>query len=64
MCSERESTAVFYSDDDNGFIATAPDLPGCSAFGKTYQQAMTEIRHAIKAWKKAARAAGNPVPGE
>ena len=53
---------VFWSDDDDGFIATAPDLPGCSAFGPTQVQALAELRHAIDAWIEAAMATGNPVP--
>jgi predicted RNase H-like HicB family nuclease len=58
----RYPLEVFYSEEDGGFIATAKDLPGCSAFGKTHAKAVTEIQHAIKAWQDAASAAGNPVP--
>lgn len=43
-------------------MALAPDLPGCSAFGQTESEAVTELRDAIEAWIGAARAAGNPVP--
>ncbi len=53
---------VFWSDEDGGFVATAHDLPGCSAFGVTQVQALAELHHAIDAWIEAARAAGNPVP--
>jgi predicted RNase H-like HicB family nuclease len=53
---------VFYSEEDDGFIAVAKDLPGCSAFGKTQAAAVEEIQDAIKAWVRAASAAGNPVP--
>jgi predicted RNase H-like HicB family nuclease len=31
--AKRYPAQVFWSDADNGFIALAPDLPGCSAFG-------------------------------
>jgi predicted RNase H-like HicB family nuclease len=58
----RYPIEIFPSDEDNGFIAIAPDLPGCSAFGKTQADAATEIQHAIKAWQEAAEAANNPVP--
>jgi predicted RNase H-like HicB family nuclease len=37
-------------------------LPGCSAFGDTQQEALTELQDAIAAWIEAARSAGNPVP--
>ncbi|MEA2757393.1 MAG: hypothetical protein QOH65_6 [Methylobacteriaceae bacterium] len=53
---------VFWSEEDNGFIALAPDLPGCSAFGKSKTEALTELDDAIEAWIAAASNAGNPVP--
>jgi predicted RNase H-like HicB family nuclease len=58
----RYSAHIAYSEDDKGFIATAPDLPGCSAFGETQAEALSELQHAITAWIAAAKAAGNPVP--
>ena len=54
--------SVYWSDDDQGFLALAPDLPGCSAFGSTQSEALTELADAIDAWLEAARAAGNPIP--
>ncbi|MER9901579.1 type II toxin-antitoxin system HicB family antitoxin [Mesorhizobium sp. M0130] len=62
MKPERYPAQVFWSDDDEGYIALAPDLPGCSAFGESREEALSELLHAIKAWAAAARAAGNPVP--
>ena len=53
---------VYYSEEDNGFIALARDLPGCSAFGKTQAKAVSEVSHAIKVWQAAAAAAKNPIP--
>lgn len=58
----RYPAHVFWSDDDQGFIAVAPDLPGCSAFGATQQDALNELQDAIAAWIQAAQAAGNPIP--
>ena len=43
-------------------IAVVPDLPGCSAFGRTPEEAVHEIGDASAAWIAACRAAGNPVP--
>jgi predicted RNase H-like HicB family nuclease len=62
MSSERYPVNIFWSEDDAGFIALAPDLPGCSAFGETRDEALNEVRDAIEAWIGAARAAGNPIP--
>jgi predicted RNase H-like HicB family nuclease len=53
---------VFWSDEDDGFIAEALDLLGCSAFGRTQNEALTELETAISAWIEAAKAAGNSVP--
>jgi predicted RNase H-like HicB family nuclease len=60
--AQRYPAHVFYSEEDEGFIAIAPDLPGCSAFGDTQEEAVGELRDAIAAWQIAARNAGNPVP--
>ena len=34
---------IFYSDDDDGYIADIPDLEACSAFGKTPDEALREV---------------------
>jgi len=53
---------VFWSDEDEGFVAVATDLPGCSAFGDTQEEALAELRDAIEAWIEAAKSAGNAIP--
>ena len=53
---------ILYSDEDGGFIAVVPELPGCSAFGKTEMDALVEIRAAIALWLETARAEGWPIP--
>ena len=58
--TNRYPAQVFWNEDDKGFIAVAPDLPGCSAFGQTQQEALHELQDAIQAWIEAAQAAGNP----
>lgn len=59
---DRYFAQIFWSDEDGGFIAVAPDLPGCSAFGASRQAALVELEIAIAAWKEAAANAGNPIP--
>ena len=49
---------VFWSDEDEGCIAVVPDLPGCSAFGRTHEQAVLEIGDATQAWIAACSTAG------
>lgn len=53
---------VFWSDEDDGFVAVAPDLPGCSAVGSDEATALAELRTAIAAWIEAAKKAGNTIP--
>jgi predicted RNase H-like HicB family nuclease len=53
---------LFWSDEDDGYVAIVPDLPGCSAVGATPEEAAREITDAIEAWIEACRAAGEPVP--
>ena len=53
---------LFYSEDDEGYIADIPDLKHCSAFGETPEKALREVLKAKKAWIEAAIANGKPVP--
>jgi predicted RNase H-like HicB family nuclease len=53
---------VFYSEEDDGYIADIPDLKQCSAFGETPEDAVREVLIAKDAWLQAARAAGKPIP--
>lgn len=63
MSTDRRYPAtVFWSDEDGGYIAIAKDLPGCSAFGETEADALSELKSATSAWIIAATAAGNPIP--
>ncbi len=53
---------IFWSEEDAGYIAIVPDLPGCSAFGETLEEAAREIKDAQDAWLEACRNAGDPAP--
>jgi predicted RNase H-like HicB family nuclease len=53
---------IFYSDEDEGYIADIPDLEMCSAFGETPEEALAQVNLAKAAWLVAARAEGKPVP--
>lgn len=53
---------IFFSEEDEGYIADIPDLPMCSAFGKTAARALAEVEIAKKLWLTSARSEGKPIP--
>ncbi len=53
---------VFYSDEDEGYIATVPDLKGCSAFGNTPDETLKEIKTAMELWIQTCKESGEPLP--
>ena len=53
---------IFYSDEDEGFIADIPDLKFCSAFGETPEKALAEVLIAQNLWLEAAKATNREVP--
>ncbi len=53
---------IFYSADDEGYIADIPDLEFCSAFGATPAEALREVETAKRAWLETALAEGKPIP--
>ncbi|RZB34758.1 MAG: hypothetical protein SRB1_00526 [Desulfobacteraceae bacterium Eth-SRB1] len=53
---------IFYSEDDEGYIADIPDLESCSAFGETPDEALHEVQLAKKIWLEAARSESKPIP--
>lgn len=53
---------IFYSTDDEGYVADIPDLKHCSAFGNTPSEALTEVLKAKILWLESARANKKPIP--
>jgi predicted RNase H-like HicB family nuclease len=53
---------IFYSAEDEGYIADIPDLEHCSAFGETPEKALAEALVAKRAWLEAAQAEGKSIP--
>jgi len=53
---------IFYSEEDGGYIAVVPELPGCSAFGETPEEALREVKIAIELWLEAAKKIGKEIP--
>jgi predicted RNase H-like HicB family nuclease len=53
---------IFYSEEDQAYIADIPDLEACSALGSTPDEALAEVKKAKEAWLAAARESGKPIP--
>ncbi|MBN1236752.1 MAG: type II toxin-antitoxin system HicB family antitoxin [Methanotrichaceae archaeon] len=53
---------IFYSEEDEGFIAIVPELPGCSAFGETEERALQEVKIAMQLWLATAKEIGRGIP--
>lgn len=58
----RYAMIVFWSDEDGAWVADAPDLKSCSAFGDTPEEAVAELHVAMDAWLASAREAGHAIP--
>ena len=53
---------LFWSRDDEAFIAEVTELAGCAADGATYQEALANVEVIIREWIETARELGRPVP--
>ena len=53
---------IFWSQEDNAFVAEVPELPGCMADGKTYRQALSNAEVVIREWIDTAKELGRTVP--
>jgi predicted RNase H-like HicB family nuclease len=53
---------LFWSDEDEAWIADVPDLQYCTAHGASPEAALAEIKEAMAAWLEAARLDGRPAP--
>lgn len=53
---------IYWSTEDNAFIAEVPELPGCMADGKTYREALKNIEVIISEWVETAKKMGRKIP--
>ena len=60
--SSKYEMVIYWSADDNAFIAEVPELPGCMADGKSYQEAVANAEIIIGEWLEAAQELGRPIP--
>jgi predicted RNase H-like HicB family nuclease len=53
---------IYWSEQDQSFIAEVPELAGCMADGKTYQSALKNVEQIISEWIETAQMTGRLVP--
>ena len=53
---------IFWSSEDNAYVAEVLELAGCMADGKTYQEALSNVEQIIEEWIETATKLGRPIP--
>ena len=60
--SVRYEIIIYWSHEDEAFIAEVPELPGCMADGMTYRDALENVEVIINEWIETAHELGRPIP--
>jgi predicted RNase H-like HicB family nuclease len=58
----RYEIIIYWSNEDNVWVAEVPELPGCLAHGDTEELALKNVKDAIQLWIDTAKEFGDPVP--
>jgi len=58
----RYEIIIYWSEEEQAFIAEVPELPGCAADGATYQEALANVQVIITEWLETAKELGRPIP--
>lgn len=59
---EKYTITIFWSDEDTAYIGVVEELEGCSAFGDTREEALSELKHAMQLWLEVAQKHGDDIP--
>ena len=62
MVRYRYEVIIYWSKEDEAFIAEVPELSGCIADGNTYKEALFNVEIVIREWIETARELGRPIP--
>jgi predicted RNase H-like HicB family nuclease len=58
----RYELIIYWSPEDGAFIVEVPELPGCMADGKTYQESVANVEVVIQEWITTAQELGRTIP--
>ena len=53
---------IYWSTEDDAYVAKVPELPGCAADGSTYQEALANAEVVIQEWIETAKELGRSIP--
>ena len=53
---------IYWSHEDQAFIAEVPELPGCAADGQSHQEALANAELIMREWMETAKQLGRPIP--
>ncbi len=59
---DKYEVIIFWSAEDDAFVAEVPELPGCVAHGATQEEALANAKAAERLWIDTAKEFGDPVP--
>lgn len=62
MASPKYEIIIYWSADDEAFIAEVPELAGCAADGRTYQSALSNVELVMREWLETANELGRHIP--
>ena len=62
MSEHRYEIVIYWSDQDQAYVAEVPELAGCMADGPTYSAALEQAQDAIDVWITTARELGREIP--
>ncbi|MBD2500482.1 type II toxin-antitoxin system HicB family antitoxin [Anabaena azotica] len=58
----RYEINIYWSEEDEAFIAEVPELAGCAADGETYQEALQNVEIIMQEWIETAQELGRSIP--
>ncbi len=58
----RYELIIYWSQEDEAFIVEVPELPGCTADGSSYKEAVDNAEVVIQEWIETAKELGRPIP--
>jgi predicted RNase H-like HicB family nuclease len=59
---DKYEVIIFWSAEDQAFVAEVPELAGCMAHGNSHEEALSNAKTAMQLWIDTAREFGDPVP--